>query len=109
MKKLIIILLALALAAALFLTRPTKADFERYVREEVKVVEGKPTGGPTIGDVIRDKVRTVVAEQANKSAADVYLEGCTYENYGLWTNVKRDGKTVYTGAVGHWFERGSGA
>jgi hypothetical protein len=106
MKSLLIVLLALALAAALFLTRPTKADFEKYVRENTNIVDGKPTGGPTLADTVRDKLRTFTAEQVNKSAADLYLEQCTYENRVLWTNVKKDGKLVYTGAVTQWFERG---
>src|SRR5687768_11162697 len=106
MKSILILLLALALAATLFLTRPTKSDFETYVRENTQVVNGQPTGGKTIGDLVGDKVRTFTADQVNKSAADLYLEQCTYENRFLWTTVKKDGKTAYTGAVGHWFKRG---
>ncbi len=105
MKSLLIVALALALAAALFLTRPTKADFEKYVRENTEIVNGKPTGGPTLADTIGDKLRTFGAAQVNKSAADFYLEQCTYENRLLWTNVKKNGKVVYTGAVTHWFQR----
>ena len=33
MKSLLILLLVFALAAALFLTRPTKADFEKYMQK----------------------------------------------------------------------------
>ena len=106
MKSLLIVALTLALAAALFLTRPTKADFEKYIRENTEIVNGKPTGGPTIADTIGDKLRTFGAAQVNKSAADFYLEQCTYENRFLWTNVKKNGKLVYTGAVTQWFERG---
>src|SRR5688572_25290951 len=105
MKTLIILALVLLLSAALFLTRPTKADFEKHVRENTEIVNGKPTGGPTIADTIGDKLRTFSAARETKSPADLYLEGCTYENRILWTNVKRDGKLVYTGAVNHWFER----
>ncbi len=107
MKSLLILLLVFALAAALFLTRPTKADFEKHVREHTEIVNGQPTGGPTLADTIGDKLRTFSAEQINKSAADLYLEQCTYENRFLWTNVKKNGKLVYTGAVNHWFERGA--
>ena len=108
MKTLVILLLALGLVAALFLTRPTKADFEKHVREHTEIVGGKPTGGPTIADTIGDKLRTFsAAQRETKSPADLYLERCTYENRFLWTNVKRDGKLVYTGAVNHWFERKS--
>ena len=105
MKSLLILVLVLALSAVLFITRPTRADFEKYVRDNTEIVAGKPTGGPTIADTLRDKLRTFSAAQVNKSAADLYLEQCTYENRFLWTNVKKDGKLVYTGAVNHWFER----
>jgi hypothetical protein len=105
MKSLLVMLLAVALALALFLTRPTKSDFEKYVRENTQIVNGQPTGGKTIGDLVGDKLRTFGADQVNKSAADLYLEQCTYENRVLWTTVNKDGKTVYTGAVGHWFKR----
>lgn len=104
MKTLIILVLALALSAALFLTRPTRADFERHVRENTEIVGGKPTGGPTIADRVGDKLRTFTAAEVNKSAADLYLEQCTYENRFLWTTVKKNGKRVYTGAVSNWFE-----
>jgi hypothetical protein len=106
MKSLLILLLVVALAAALFLTRPTKADFEKYVRDDkVKIVDDKVTGGKTIADTIGDKMRTFAADSVNKSAADIYLEQCTFENRVFWTNVRRNGQVVYTGAVGQWFER----
>ena len=105
-KSLLIFLLALGLFLALFLTRPTKADFEKYVRETTTVVDGKPTGGTTILDTIGEKMKTFSATPA-KSPADLYLEDCTYENRVVFTNVKHNGKLVYTGAVNHWFERGA--
>ena len=105
MKSLIVLLLALALAAALFLTRPQKADFEKYVRDNPQVAAGQP--GKTITDTIGDKLRTFGPSAAPKSPQDAYLESCTFENRFLWTNVKKDGKLVYTGAVGHWFQRGA--
>jgi hypothetical protein len=108
MKSLIIVLLVLIAFAALFLTRPTKADFEKYVRETTQIVNGKPTGGKTIADTVGEKLRTFTTDQVNESAADLYLKQCEYQNRVLWTNVKRNGKTVYIGAVGHWFERDAG-
>ena len=105
MKTLIILALAVALAAVLFLTRPTKADFEKHVREHTEIVKGEPTGGPTLADTISDKLRTFGPREPAKSPADLYLERCTYENRFLWTTVKKDGKVVYTGFVNHWFKR----
>lgn len=106
MKSLLILLLVFALAAAMFLTRPTKADFEKYIRADgVKIVEGKVSGGKTIRDTIGEKIHTFAADTVSKSAADLYLEQCTYENRVFWTNVRFNGKLAFTGTVGHWFER----
>jgi hypothetical protein len=108
LKSLIILLLGLVLIAALFLTRPQKADFEKFVRDNPQVAAGQaPTKG--IVDTIGDKLRTFGPSGQPKSPQDAYLESCTFENRFLWTNVKKDGKLVYTGAVGHWFQRGGGA
>ena len=105
MKTLLILLLVFVLSATLFLTRPTKADFEKYIRDTTTIVNGKPTGGTTIADTVKDKLNTFAAASINKNAADIYLEGCQYQNRFLWTNVTRDGNVVYTGAAGQWFER----
>jgi hypothetical protein len=107
-KRLLILVLAAALSAALFLTRPTKADFERYVREDTKVIDGKLTGGQTLAGKITDQFRTFTPEQVKQSAAELYLSQCEYENRIFWTNVKKNGKLVYRGAVGHWFEKEKG-
>ena len=108
MKSLLILLLVLALSAALLITRPTKANFEEYIRADgVKIVEGKVTGGKTVRDTLAEKMKTFAGTSAGptKSTADLYLEQCTFENRVLWTNVRFNGKLAFTGAVGHWFER----
>src|SRR5262245_49104472 len=108
MKSLLILLLVVALAAALFLTRPTKAGFEEYIRADgVKIIEGKVTGGKTIADTIGEKMKTFAGSSAGptKSPADLYREQGTFENRFFWTNVRFNGKLAFTGAVGHWFER----
>ena len=105
MKSLLIFVLVLALAAAAFFTRPTSEDFKRYVRENTQIVDGKPTGGQTVLDKIGDKLKTFSAGAVNRSAADIFLEQVEYDNYYLWTNVKKDGQVIYTGAFNHWFER----
>jgi hypothetical protein len=108
MKSFLILVLIAALAGVLFFTRPTKADFEAYVKNNTTIVNGKATGGPSVMDKIGAQLKTLVANKTNETAADLFLGHCTYENYWLWTNVKYDGQLIYTGMVGHWFERGSG-
>ena len=107
MKSLLILVLIAALAGVLFFTRPTKAHFEAHVKNNTQIVNGQPTGGKSLTDKIGDQLRTLVANKTNETAAELFLSRCTYENRFLWTNVKYDGKLIYTGAAGHWFERGS--
>ena len=107
MKTLLILVLVIGLAGALFFTRPTKADFETYIKTNTKIVDGKATGGTSLADKLAHQLKTFAANTANQSAADLFLSHCTYDNNWLWTNVKYDGKLIYTGALGHWFERSS--
>ena len=110
MKTLIILVLVLALVGALFFTRPSKADFEQFVRQELFTADGKPTGGgKTVTDKLREQFRTFVEAQGREYAADRFLERCTYDNNWLWINVEKDSKVIYTGALNHWFERDGGA
>ena len=107
MKSLLILALLVLCAFAFFFTRPTKADFETYVRNNTKIVDGTATGGQTVAAKIGEQLRTFAADTANRSAADIFLSECTYDNKFLYTNVTRNGKVIYTGALGHWFERGA--
>lgn len=88
MKSTIIFILLLALLAAAFFTRPTEADFKRYVSE-------KQTQGDT--NVLKAGWDQFQADQLSKS--------CTFRDRILWTDVQQDGKTIYTGAFSHWFSR----
>src|SRR5690242_2436559 len=99
MKSLIILALLLLCVFAFFFTRPTKADFETYVRNDTKIMDGTATGGQTVAAKIGDQLKTFVADTANRSAADVFLSECTYDNKYLYTNVIRNGKVIYTGAL----------
>ena len=111
MKSMLIVVLILGLCGALFFTRPTKADFEKYVREDrVKIEEGKLTGGKTLAEKLGEQMRTAVkVDIPELNPKERFLKEVTYENNILWTNVKKDGQLIFTGAVGHWFERDGGA
>src|SRR5688572_8049214 len=104
MKTLIILALALALAAALFLTRPQKADFEQHVRSNPQIAQGQ-AGGKSIVEKGIEQFRTFTAGAPARDPVESYLGSVTYDNYFLWTNVKKDGKVIFTGAVNHWFDR----
>lgn len=86
MKSFIIFLLLAALLAAAFFTRPTEADFTRYITQE-------KAAGQT----------NLIKVGWAQFQADQYVQGCTFNNRLLWVDVQRNGKTIYTGAFGHWF------
>ena len=84
------IVLLLALVAVAIYTRPSKDDFERYV------VARQTTGDANVLQAGWDKVQ-----------AEQFLKDCTFTNRVLWVNVKnKDGVTVYTGALAHWYDWG---
>jgi hypothetical protein len=78
MKNFLIIVLALGLAAAAFLTRPDREEFDRYVHSREK--------------------------DAPRSAAKPDLDGVEFKDFLLWTVVRKDGKTLYTGVFDHWVD-----
>ncbi len=86
MKNFLIIVLALGVTAAAFLTRPDREEFERYVRAR----QPKPAN-PLDG---------IMKEAAARGAVD----GVEFKDYVLWTVVRKDGKTLYTGVFDHWID-----
>ena len=90
-KRLLIVVLSLALLGAAAATRPSEASFQSLVRQRMS--EG--------ADGFFDKLLL-------GGRIDGYLRGCVYRNRVLWADVEKDGRTIYTGAFGHWFERGEG-
>ena len=89
MKKLIILILALALVAAAFFTRPSQADFKQFV------VDRKTSGDANAFKRGFDELR-----------AEQFVNGCQFKDRFLWVDVQKDGKTIYTGAFSHWFNHG---
>ena len=94
MKTLLILLLAVGLLAAAFFTRPSRADFDAYMKSQVQA------GG---SGSVKDSLRGL----ANNISADSYLRTATYHDRFLWVTVDHDGRTQYVGAFSHWFQRGS--
>lgn len=89
MKSFIILVLFIGLLAAAYFTRPSQADFDRYV-----------TAQRTSG---QSGVLKVAWAQLQ---ADQFARTCTFNDRYLWVDVQQNGKTIYTGAFGHWFNRG---
>jgi hypothetical protein len=107
-KSLLILVLLLALLAALFLTRPHQADFEQFARAN-KLTDDKPAGGPSIIATINQQIRTFAADSGIEDPTERFLKHCSYDNYFIFVNVRKDGQVIYTGIVGHWFKRAPAA
>src|SRR4051812_6358765 len=90
MKTFTILILVAALVGAACLSRPSQHSFEVMIQEQAKA----EAGNSTVGSI------------ANEIAAGQALKDVAYKNRFLWTDVQKDGKTVYTGAFGHWFQWG---
>ena len=87
MKNFLIIVLSLGLAAAAFLTRPDREEFERYVRERNNATKS-------------NALSAILSEVAVKDA----LDKVEFKDCYLWTVVKKDGKTLYTGVFDRWID-----
>src|SRR4051812_982514 len=97
MKTFFISLLTLTLLAAAVFTRPSAASFRDFVTgAESRVAPSVALPGPAGGAI-------------SGSDAQHYLDGCTVSDRILWVDVSRDGKTIYTGAFGHWFGHAAAA
>ena len=94
MKTLLILVLGFGLLAAAFFTRPSKADFDAYVKTQVQA--GQPAG-----------VKGMLRGLASNYSADNYLQNVAYHDHYLWVTVEQNGTSHYLGAFSHWFQRGS--
>ncbi len=97
MKTLLILVLLVGLLAAAFFTRPSQADFKRYLTGQLQAGGGRQTS-----DVKQD-----LRGLANNISADAYLRTVTYHDDYLWTTVSQGDKPQYVGAFSHWFKRKS--
>jgi hypothetical protein len=93
MKNFLIVVLALGLAAAAFLTRPDREEFDRFV-------DARERAGATNTFTAFFKSRTA----ADKKAAAEAAGDVEFKDFFLWTVVKKDGKTLYTGVFDRWID-----
>ena len=89
MKNLLIVVLALGLAGSAFLTRPDREEFGRYLAARESANKGNAFTAFFKGRV------------ADKAAAGDDVE---FKDFYLWTVVKKDGKTIYTGVFDRWID-----
>ena len=94
MKNFLIIVLAVGLAGAAFLTRPDREEFERYLAERQNI------STENVAVAIFKKQSNDRAKQVDVDADDV-----EFKDFYLWTVVRqKDGKTLYTGVFDRWID-----
>ena len=91
LKTLLIFLLGLTLAAAAFFTRPSDASFKDYL------TSARPRTAASLS--LRKPFNSAMSD----SDADRYVQSCTVADRFLWVEIRRDGKTLFTGVFGQWF------
>ena len=87
MKNFLIIVLALGLAAAAFMTRPDREEFDRYLTAREKAKSGN-----TFTAFFKRDANTLDANEVE------------FKDFLFWTVVKKDGKTLYTGVFDRWID-----
>jgi hypothetical protein len=87
MKNFLIIVLALGLTAAAFMTRPDREEFDRYL-----ATRDQPKTSSTFDRLFEKK-------SAREPSGDV-----EFKDFYLWTVVQKDGKTLYTGVFDRWVD-----
>ncbi len=90
MKSFIIFALLAGLGAAAFFTRPSQADFQKFL----------------VTKATNDD-HNIFSKGWDEMRAKGFANSCTYNDRYLWVNVQKNGNTLYTGAFGHFFDTGA--
>ena len=86
-KSFIILVLLIVLSAGMFLTRPTKESFAQHVKQQQ---QASAEGG------LLGKITAQVG-------TDWYVDSCTFKDNFLWTEMQRNGQTMFYGVFGRWW------
>jgi hypothetical protein len=89
MKTLLILILTVALLAAAYYTKPSPPQFKQFVVDQTTAQD-----------------KNFFSRGWDKMRAEGFVDSLQFQDHYLWTNVQQNGQTVYTGAFGHWFNRG---
>src|SRR5687768_4141339 len=100
MKNFLIIVFALGLIGSAYLTRPDREEFERYVLAHTVKSDNddaaKPSRKEKRGKGIDRNLKDVAVKKA--------LDNVEFKDFYLWTVVRKDGKTLFTGVFDRWIE-----
>ena len=92
MKTLLILVLVIALGAGAFMSKPTQADFQTFIRQQ----QGQ-TGGLSLKGILKD------------FEFDSYVKTLVFHDRVFWVTVEKDGQKLYVGAFTHWFKQSAPA
>jgi hypothetical protein len=95
-KSFLIFVLGMALILAGFVTRPSEMSAAAFMTDSLQPVAAGPR---TVADTLKDAL--VKNVDAGKSGVP---SGFEFKDRVLWTEVVKDGKTVYTGVLSHWIK-----
>ena len=95
MKTIIILVLAAALVAGLYLSKPSQADFTAYMSSQPQAAQ------PSVKEVGKEILNGLIG----KATAATF----TYNDHVLWATEDQNGQAQYTGAFGHWWKKGAPA
>jgi cytochrome c-type biogenesis protein CcmE len=93
MKTIIILVLAAALVAGLFLSKPTQADFTAYMSAQPQAAQRS--------------AKAVGAEILNGILGNATASTMVYNDHVLWATEDQNGQTQYYGVFSHWFKKGA--
>jgi hypothetical protein len=95
-KSFLIMVLAVALLVAGVMTRPSEQSARAFLAGGEQPVAAAPR---PLADVLKD----AVIKSADGPA--VLPTGYVFKDRVLWVEVQKDGQTVYTGVLAHWFKQ----
>jgi hypothetical protein len=95
-KSFLIFVLGITLIFAGFVTRPSEFSAAAFMTGNQQPVAPGPR---TIADTLKDAL--VKNVETGKAGVP---EGYEFKDRVLWTEVVKDGRTVYTGVLSHWIK-----
>ena len=98
-KSFFIIVLAIALAAAAFVTRPTEQSARAFL-----VGDAQPMAEPPKTLTVALKDTLVKSVEQGVQEREGLPSGYEFKDRILWVEVVKDGHTIYTGVLSHWIK-----
>jgi hypothetical protein len=95
-KSLLILVLVAALGIGLFLSKPTDADFQTFMKAQSQ---------PSQPQTMQDLGKSILGGIIGSAKAATYQ----YHDHFFYATEDLDGVPQYTGAFAHWWKKGAAA